>query len=64
MSAVEEFGALAAALWFLGVFMAMLVLFAAGLRLPIPPAGMRRGLARVAIVIAARTATGPRRNST
>ena len=50
MSAVESFGGFSPALWFLGVLAALLVLFAAGLRLPIPPAGFARGLARAAVI--------------
>jgi hypothetical protein len=50
MSAAESFGAVPAALWFLGVLAALLVLFAAGLRLPIATAGFARGLMRAAAI--------------
>jgi hypothetical protein len=50
MIAAEMFGDLAAALWFPGVVIALAVLFAAGLRLPIPAPGFKRWLARVAII--------------
>jgi hypothetical protein len=53
MSAVESFGGFPAALWFVGMLTALLVLFAAGLRLPIPPNGLTRVLARVAVTGAA-----------
>jgi hypothetical protein len=43
----------AGALWFIGAIAALLVLFAAGLRLPIPAIGALRWLARCAIVGAA-----------
>jgi ABC-type uncharacterized transport system involved in gliding motility auxiliary subunit len=43
-------GDAAGALWFIGVIAASLVLFAAGLRLPIPAIGLRRWLARAAVV--------------
>jgi len=46
-------GDAAAALWFLGVIGAMLVLFAAGLRLPIPAIGLACWLTRAVIVGAA-----------
>ena len=46
-------GDAAAALWFLGVIGAMLVLSAAGLRLPIPAIGLARWLTRAVIVGAA-----------
>ena len=45
----ETFGDLAAALWFPGVIVALAVLFAAGLRVPIPAPGFKRWLARGAI---------------
>ncbi len=50
MMHAETFGDLAAALWFPGVIVALAVLFAAGLRLPIPPPGFRRWLAHGAII--------------
>lgn len=37
-------------LWFIAVMAALVVLFAAGLRLPVPPAGPRRWLARLGLV--------------
>lgn len=43
----------AGALWFLGVVAALLVLFAAGLRVPIPAMGPARWLARVGVIAAA-----------
>ena len=43
----ETFGDLAAALWFPGVLIALAVLFAAGLRLPVPAPGFKRWLARM-----------------
>jgi hypothetical protein len=43
----------AGALWFCGTIAALLVLFAAGLRLPIPAIGFARWVARLAIVCAA-----------
>jgi hypothetical protein len=46
-------GDAAGALWFCGVIGALLVLFAAGLRLSVPAIGLRRGLARAVIVGAA-----------
>ena len=46
-------GASAGALWFCGVMAATLVLFAAGLRLPIPAIGVARGLMRAGVVGAA-----------
>ncbi len=46
-------GDVAAALWFPGVVVALAVLFAAGLRVQVPPAGFRRWLTRSAIVGAA-----------
>jgi hypothetical protein len=49
----EMFGDLASALWFPGVVAALTVLFAAGLRLPVPTPGWRRWLARGAIVAGA-----------
>src|SRR5205823_5737382 len=48
MSEAETFDP--AALWFVGVVVALVVLFAAGIRLHIPPAGPARWLARGAIV--------------
>lgn len=53
MSAVESLGGFPAALWFVGVLAALLLLFGAGLRLPIPPVGFTRQLARLAVVGAA-----------
>jgi len=50
MMHAETFGDLAAVLWFPGVIVALAVLFAAGLRLPIPPPGFRRWLAHGAII--------------
>ena len=41
------------ALWFCGVIGALLVLFVAGLRLPIPAIGLRRSLMRSVVVGAA-----------
>src|SRR5437764_979278 len=46
-------GEAGAALWFCGVIAGLVVLFAAGLRLPIPPTGPARWLARGAVVGAA-----------
>jgi hypothetical protein len=53
VSTVGGLGDAAGALWFCGVIAASLVLFAAGLRLPIPVTGVNRWLARGAIVGAA-----------
>lgn len=53
MSAMTGLGDSAGALWFCGVVVASLVLFAAALRLPIPAIGLTRWLARCAIVGAA-----------
>jgi len=58
MSPAESFfGELAALAWSVGVLAALLVLFAAGLRLPVPPAGLSRGLARAAVIGGAIAAT-------
>jgi hypothetical protein len=57
MMHAEMFGELAAALWFPGVVAALAVLFATGLRVPIPPPGFKRWLARGAIVGGAIAAT-------
>jgi hypothetical protein len=46
----EVFGDPVAALWFAGVIAALVLLFALGVRLPIPPAGWRRRLSRSAVV--------------
>jgi len=40
-------------LWFAVVLVALLVLFSAGVRLPIPPAGWRRWLSRSLLVLGA-----------
>ena len=53
MSTVDGLGDAAGALWFFGIIAASLVLFAAGLRLPIPAIGLRRWLARAVVVGAA-----------
>jgi len=50
MSAAQSLGSVPAALWFLGVLAALLALFAAGLRLPVPRGGFTRGLARAAVI--------------
>jgi ABC-type uncharacterized transport system len=50
MSGAEMFGDFAAALWFPAVVGALAILFAAGLRLPVPAPGPKRWLARGAIV--------------
>jgi gliding motility-associatede transport system auxiliary component len=57
MMHAETVGDLAAALWFPGVLIALAVLFAAGLRLPIPAPGFKRWLARGVIVGGATGAT-------
>jgi ABC-type uncharacterized transport system len=53
VSALTGLGDSAAVLWFFGVVAALLILFAAGLRLPSPAIGLARGLTRTAIVGAA-----------
>ena len=50
---MEPSGELANTVWFVGVIAALVVLFAAGLRLPVPPIGPSRWLVRGAIVGAA-----------
>jgi hypothetical protein len=50
MSEGSAWGEVIGGLWFVGVAAALLLLFAAGLRLPIPAAGPRRWLARGAII--------------
>jgi hypothetical protein len=54
---VTGLGGSAGALWFFGVIAALLVLFVAGLRVPIPPIGALRWLARSAVVGAALAVT-------
>lgn len=50
-------GDAAGALWFCGIAAALLVLFAAGLRLPVPAAGLARWLVRTLVVGAAAAVT-------
>jgi hypothetical protein len=50
---MPRLGESAGALWFRGVIVPLLVLFAAGLRLPIPAAGLARRAARLGIAAAA-----------
>ncbi|HET7876033.1 MAG TPA: GldG family protein [Methylomirabilota bacterium] len=54
---MSEISELLAVLWFLGVMAALGVLFVAGLKLPVPPGGRRRWLARAAIVLGAAALT-------
>src|SRR5215468_4574981 len=50
---MTRIGDSAGALWFCGIIAASLVLFAAGLRVPVPAIGVARWLARGAVVGAA-----------
>src|SRR5262249_36435987 len=50
MSAAQSLDTVPAALWFLCVLAALLVLFAAGLRLPVPQGAFMRALVRAAVI--------------
>lgn len=54
---MSEIGELLGGLWFLGVLVALGVLFVAGLKLPVPPGGRRRWLARAALGLGAAALT-------